>query len=124
MTITGVVNDSLESVISLTVQGPSGETRSINAVIDTGFGGFLTLPPLLIADLNLPFVGLGRATLGDGSEVAFPFYDVAVLWDGGVQLGLADTADTTPLVGMAMLENYDLHLEVRHGGRVTIEQLP
>ena len=121
--IAGVVNDRLEAVISLTVQGPIGQSRSFDAVIDTGFGGFLTLPPRLIAELNLPFVRSGRATLGDGSEVTFPFYDVAALWDGDLRLGLVDAADTTPLVGMAMLDGHDLHLEVAAGGRVTIERL-
>ena len=108
-------------MISLSVQGPSSETRSFDAVLDTGFGGFLTLPASLIAELNLPFVGMGRATLGDGSEVTFPFYDVAVLWNGVLGLGLADAAYTTPLVGLAMLDGYDLCIEVRQGGRVTIE---
>ncbi len=122
MTSTGVVNDRLEAIISLSVQGPTGETRSFDAVLDTGFGGFLTLPASLIAELKLPFVGMGRATLGDGSEVTFPFYDVPVLWDGGLRYGLVEAAETTPLLGMAMLDGHNLHVEVRVGGRVTIER--
>jgi len=120
--ISGVVTDSLDAVMPITVQGPSGRVRTIDAVLDTGFGGFLTLPPLLIADLDLPFVGLGNATLGDGSEVSFPFHDVAVLWDGEQRFGFADAADTTPLVGMRLLEGHDLHIEVVDGGRATIER--
>ena len=46
--IAGVVNAAYEPVITLAVQGPAGRTRDIDAVIDTGFGGFLTLPPALI----------------------------------------------------------------------------
>ena len=122
MTITGAVSDSLEAVISLSVRGPSSEARSFDAVLDTGFGGFLTLPASLIAELNLPFVGMGRATLGDGSEVMFPFYDVAVLWDGSLRYGLVEAAETTPLLGMAMLNGHDLHVEIRNGGNVTIER--
>ncbi len=119
--IEGVVNDRLEAVIALTIEGLSGQARSIDAVIDTGFGGFLTLPPGLIADLRLRFEGTGRATLGDGSEVQFPFYEVAVHWDGRTRFGLADAADTTPLIGMAMLEGHDLHMKVEHGGQVRIQ---
>ena len=42
--IQGVVNAALEAVIPLTLQGPAGQTREIEAVIDTGFSGSLTLP--------------------------------------------------------------------------------
>lgn len=122
--IEGVVNESLEAVIALTIEGPGGQARSIDAVVDTGFGGFLTLPPSVINELRLQFEGMGRATLGDGSEIRFPFYEVAVHWDGSTRFGLADAADTTPLIGMSMLEGQDLHVEVERGGRVRIQRRP
>lgn len=120
--IEGVVNDRLEAVITLTVEGPGGQRRSIVAIVDTGFGGFLTLPPRLIDELGLQFEGVGRATLGDGSEIRFPFYEVAVHWDGRTRLGLAEAAETTPLIGMTLLERHDLHIEAERGGRVRIER--
>ena len=90
--IEGTVNAAYEAVVRLTIQGPTGAAREIDAVIDTGFNGFLTLPPELVAELSLPLEGIGRATLGDGSEATFPFYDVGVLWDGQMRNGLADAA--------------------------------
>ena len=120
--IEGVVNDRLEAVITLTVEGPGGQRRSIVAIVDTGFGGFLTLPPRLIDELGLQFEGVGRATLGDGSEIRFPFYEVAVHWDGRTRLGLAEAAETTPLIGMTLLERHYLHIEAERGGRVRIER--
>lgn len=119
--IEGVVNASREAVILLTVSGPAGARREIEAIIDTGFGGFLTLPPELVTELGLSLEGVGRATLGDGSEITFPYYDVAVLWEGQPRLGLADAADTTPLVGMSLLENHSLYVEIEEGGRVVIQ---
>ncbi len=118
--IEGVVNESLEAVIALTIEGPGGQPRSIDAVVDTGFGGFLTLPPRLIDELGLQFEGVGRATLGDGSEIRFQFYEVAVRWDGSNRLGLAEAAETTPLIGMTLLGRHDLHIEAERGGRVRI----
>ena len=53
--IDGVVNAALEAVVSLTIQGPSGQSRDIEAVIDTGFNDFLTLPPPLVAELGLAY---------------------------------------------------------------------
>ncbi|MYD66247.1 MAG: clan AA aspartic protease [Chloroflexi bacterium] len=119
--IEGVVNASREAVVLLTVNGPAGATRDIEAIVDTGFGGFLTLPPELVTELGLGFEGIGRATLGDGSEITFPYYDVSVLWEGQPRFGLADAADTTPLVGMSLLADHSLYVEVEEGGRVVIQ---
>jgi predicted aspartyl protease len=41
--ITGLVNPDYEAVIRLRIQGPGGHEREIDAVIDTGFNGYLTL---------------------------------------------------------------------------------
>ena len=99
--ILGVVNAGYEAVITLSVQGPEGQAQEVDAVVDTGFTGFLTLPPALVTELALPFETTGHATLADGSEVSFDTYRVTVLWEGQPRYVLADAADTTPLVGMA-----------------------
>ena len=119
--IEGLVNAAYEPVVPLTVRGPTGETREVNAVIDTGFNRFLTLPPTLVAELALPFIGVSRVVLANGSEETLDMHDVTVLWDG--QLRDVDTfvTDATPLVGMSLLDGYALHMRVRDGGRVTIQ---
>ena len=119
--IEGVVNAAYEPVVTVALQGPSGQTREIEAVIDTGFIGFLTLPPGLVSDLGLLFLTGNRATLADGSEVTFPSYGIVVLWDGQPVYTEADAADTTPLVGMRLLDGHDLSIEVESGGRVVIQ---
>ena len=119
--IEGVVNAAYEPVVILAVQGPSGQSRDIEAVVDTGFNGFLTLPTALVAELGLPFVSIGRATLADGSEVAYDIHEAVVLWDGQPRYIEADAADTTPLVGMQLLDRHSLYVEVEDGGRVLIQ---
>ena len=119
--IEGVVNSAYEPVITLTVHGPSGQPGEIEAVVDTGFTGFLTVTPALAAKLRLDFRGTSRGTLADGSEVALPAYGIAVLWDGQPRYVEADAADATPLVGMRMLDHHNLNIEVERGGRVVIE---
>lgn len=118
--IEGVVNANYEPVITLTVQGPSGQTRDIDAVVDTGFNGFLTLPITLVAELGLPYVSIGRATLADGSEISYDVHDVTVLWDAQPRVIEAAVADTTPLVGMMLLDRHNLNIEVENGGRVLV----
>ena len=116
-----VVNAAHEPLVVLVVQGPSGQANEIEAIIDTGFTGFLTVTPALATELGLALEGTSRATLADGSEVPSDVYDVAVLGDGQPKYILADAADTTPLVGMRMLDRHNLNVDVEDGGRVIIQ---
>ena len=119
--IEGMVNDAYEPVVTLALQGPAGQTREIEAVIDTGFTGFLTVTPALAAELGMHYRGRGWATLADGNEVTFNVYAVTVLWDGQPRYVEADAADTTPLVGMQLLNRHSVYLEIEDGGRVVIQ---
>ncbi len=121
--ITGTVRASIEAVIDLAVRGPKGQEQKIKAVIDTGFTGTLTLPSKLIAELGLPFRMRGRALLGDGSETLFDIFEATVVWDGQPRRIFVDTADTDPLVGMALLRGYELTLQVKDSGTVLIKAL-
>lgn len=117
------MNSAYEAVVTLQLLGPAGQTREIDAVIDTGFNGFLTLPTAMVAELGLPFGGHSRATLADGSEIAFDVWSVTVLWNGEARSVEADEADATPLVGMLLLDNHSLYVEIADGGRVAIQSM-
>ena len=119
--IQGAVNAAYEAVVPLTVQGPLGEPREIEAVIDTGFTGFLTLPSALVTELGLAYRDRGRAILADGSEAIFDIYDVAVLWDSRLRNTRAVAAGVVPLVGMRLLDRHVLTVEVVDGGNVVIQ---
>ena len=119
--IQGVVNDAYEAVVALSLQGPEGQAQDIEAVIDTGYSGFLTLPTALVTELGLPFAYIGRAYLANDDEVSFDVHDVTVLWDGEPRHIKADATGSTPLVGMLLLDRHNLKIEVEHGGRVVIE---
>lgn len=121
--IEGIVTILREAVISLIVFGPQGRER-IEAVVDTGFDGWLTLPPNVVTRLRLPWRSFERATLADGSESLFNVYEATVDWDGRPIPLVVDEADTTPLIGMALLEGHELNMAVRAGGSVTIKALP
>ena len=118
--IEGFVNDACEAVVALPLQGTAGQVQDIDAVIDTDYSGFLTLPATLVAELGLPFAYVGRAFLANDDEVSFDVHDVTVLWDGRPRHVKADATGSTPLVGMLLLERHDLNIEVESGGRVVI----
>ena len=119
--IQGVVNAALEAVVSLSVQGPTGQTRNIDAVVDTGFSGLLTLPPALVSELGLAFDGIGWAFLADGTEARFDVHSAAILWDGEPRHIYVYAANATPLIGMRLLHSHSLYVEVESGGRVVIQ---
>jgi clan AA aspartic protease len=121
--ISGVVTASRHATVHLTVHGPEGVTQEIEAVIDTGFNGELTLPLSFVAALGLAWRRSGRALLADGSEALFDSYDAIVLWDGEPRPVTVDAAETEPLVGMALLEGYELTVQAVGGGAVTIRSL-
>jgi clan AA aspartic protease len=116
-----VVNPSCEPTIPLVISNANRQTRLIDTVIDTGYTGFLSLPREIIAALNLPWTGIDRGTLGDGSEVTFEVYAATVIWDGQYQDIPVNEAETDPLVGMSLLYSYDLRIRAVEGGIVAIE---
>ncbi len=122
--IEGAVNDAYEAVVAISLQGPEGQTQDIEAVIDTGYSGFLTLPTALVIELELPFAYIGRALLANDDEVTFDVHDVTVLWDGQPRQIKADATGSTPLVGMLLLDKHRVNIEVERGGSVVIEAMP
>lgn len=121
--IEGVVNADYEAVVTLSLRGPAGQEQEIDAVIDTGYTGYLTLPRALVTELGLPFESRGRATLADGSEETFDIYGVTVLWDSQVRYVATLKTDGTPLVGMSLLDSYSLYVEITDGGRVIVQAM-
>ena len=64
--ITGFIKSD-EARIRLKVMGRRGREQEVEAIIDSGYSGALTLPPALIAMLGLRWRSVDRATLADGS---------------------------------------------------------
>jgi predicted aspartyl protease len=64
--IVGIVQGR-EALIRLTIRGFRGRLQEIEAVVDSGYTGWLTLPPGTIASLNLRWQSFGRGILADGS---------------------------------------------------------
>ncbi|MDQ3813607.1 MAG: clan AA aspartic protease [Armatimonadota bacterium] len=122
--ITGAVNADLEATIPLIVRDANAQEQEIEVLIDTGFSGFLTLPPSLIASLGLTWRGQEPGILADGSMQLFDVYAATVIWDGQPRTVETDAAETEPLIGMGLIEGHDLRIQAIAGGTVTIEALP
>jgi clan AA aspartic protease len=118
--ILGIVNADFEAIISLSICDSGGKIYTQDAIVDTGFNGWLSLHPDLIDQLNLKWKRRGRAILGDGSECVFNVYEAVVVWDGDYLTIPIDEADSEPLVGMSLMEGYQLTVQVFEEGNVEI----
>lgn len=94
--IEGPVNECVEVTISLILHSSSGEEHGVEAIVDTGFTGHLHV---------------------------FDVYIGTLAWNGQVRTVEVDEADTDPLVGMELLRNHSLSVDVVDDGPVRIEAL-
>jgi clan AA aspartic protease len=113
--ILGAVNLEHEIVFSVPIRDSSGAAREVEAVLDTGFNGSLTLPPATILQLGLTYRSRTSAVLADGSVGRLSVYSATVVWDGLPRQITVESLDTSPLLGMALLINFDLQVRVAAG---------
>ena len=112
-----------EAIIEFDVSAPGQSPQQVEAVIDTGYNGYLTLPSQLVSALRLPFAGHRRGTLADGSITRLDVYLGTVFWHGHQKDVLVlQKADTT-LIGMSLLAGSRMTMDVVDGGHVSINSL-
>lgn len=119
--ISGHVTAELDAVIPLRLQSATGKPHEIEALIDTGFNGCLSLPAALVEELEFPWQRLALVELADDSEILSDVHTGWVVWDGVLHEIPIDSGGGIPLVGMRLLDGSELRLQVRAGGAVTIE---
>ncbi len=120
--MTGVVRGR-EALVKFRVVGPDGRKEQIEAVIDTGSTGWLTLPARYIQLLGLPRKGTVRAQLADGSEAVLAVFTATVIWNRRRLSIDVEQSESTPLIGMSLLSGFELTIQVRPRGRVSIKPL-
>jgi len=118
--ITGIVNSNREAVLRLGVRDANGQEHERDSVVDTGFDGWLTLPPDFITALGLSWYRFGGGVLADGSVSTFNIYKGDVLWDGQPRIISIYEMDAEPLVGMSLMYGYELVLPVLDGSTFTL----
>ena len=122
--LTGTVSDDLQAWVAIEILAPDGQPRPVEAVLDTGFNGELALPAAAIRQMDLS-MGIRRpAVTATGDRVSLTTYRGTVLWYGQLRSIQVVEADSEPLVGMELLLDSRVTLDVRDGGAVTIDSLP
>ena len=125
ITINGVVkrnaDGGLQPWIPVSLNATRGEgLRHYDAILDTGFTGFLVLPESVIAELGLTQRGFITLTQGNGEEHRFAFYVGYVSWRGERREIEVLQSIGQPLLGMELLENGHIAVDARDSGAVTV----
>ncbi len=121
--IRGVVTGNLEAWVDLAVVSVDHPAVGFSAVIDTGFSDFLTLPIVVLEKFYAVPLNRVMVTLADGREIISRLFELTVLWDGQPITIEVHAAETEPLVGMALLNGYDVQMRVVPDGEVTIQSI-
>ena len=121
--IVGEVKPSREALIRVALAGPAGRRVELDAIIDTGFTDFLTVPRQVIEELGLRFRESMAYELANGDLDMFDLYEGKVLWDDRWREVIVSLAEGGPLVGMGLMEGCRLSVDVTDGGRVEIRPL-
>jgi clan AA aspartic protease len=116
-----VVGLQARITIVLRIEGRSD--LEVECVVDTGFEGFLTLPPPVVEQLGLPYLSEINANLADNTDIVANVYRATVLWRG-IERNIAVLAmGRRPLVGTALLADYHLSVDFYEGGSVIIDDI-
>ena len=123
--ISGNVNSLRCPEITVVLVDSNGQDRTVDAHLDTGFAGELTLSMTAIEQLGLVPTGRsGQYRIGSGATVAFNTYRGTIRWRDEIRGIDVLESEITPLVGVGLLWNNNLSIDFRHGGDVTITELP
>lgn len=122
--ITGSLNARCQMVIRLEIRNSSGQAHFVEAILDSGFTGSLTLPVAVISALGLTFRSRSTGVLANGAVQHFDQYSAIVIWDGRPRAIVVTEIDAVPLLGMRLLIGHDLRARIAVGGSLEIEAIP
>ena len=110
----------LQGSCILQLMGPTGVPASVEAIVDTGFSGSISLPQSIIDQLDLRHIGSRGGLMADGSTIMFQLYEVEIDRQGDVRTAEVVSTDGHPLIGMVPLQGSELRMMVEDAGVIEI----
>ncbi len=108
--------------ITLTLPGLAGPA-AIEFILDTGFDGQLALPGSVLNAMDASYEGNRPVQLADGSERPRPTYSLVLESDDAPRLVEVILLEGVPLLGVELLAETLIQIEMMDGGEVSIEPL-
>ena len=105
--------------VRLAVRGPYGSDY-VDVIVDTGFGGTLSLPPDVIRKLGLLRHGTRLSVFADGSRsVTYTFWGEVEWLTGWMSLEILQGGSVEAMVGASLLRGHEL--VVNYGPAQSVE---
>lgn len=117
-----VSGDGREALLPVAVSAPTSADDAVEAiaVVDTGFTGELALSADVVVSLGLPEVAVVDVELADGRSAWLGLHAAAVWWDGRLHRTAVLAIDGSSLVGMMLLRDCVLRVNVVPYGEVAV----
>lgn len=123
MILRGLVNSDLEPRLNFRLRGQDGLVSVVDALVDTGYSGEISLP-ISVAKRLGSIRGLGgRIVLADGTSIPYDSYNVDFEWLGRDRRVAASAMGDDVVIGMGLLSGHALMIEATVGGAVSIVPL-
>ena len=122
--ITGNVSPNGDLLVPIRMLDEDGHVHRLEAVIDTGFNGHLSLPPNVIQELGLPIRAPVDMVVATDVTFTVDSYRGTILWRGQHLRVPVLAAEGTPLIGTALLWGSLLTAEMIDNDAVAIGPLP
>ena len=123
MPIRGQIDSDLEVRVPLQIAGNDGRFWSTEAVIDTGFNGFLTLPRDLVDSLGFRRRRRTNVLLANRVQASLNVWLAQVLWHERIRTVHILESEGVPFFGTRLLAGSQMTAQFRSGGEVLIEEL-
>ena len=120
--IRGVLSDRLEAMVGVEISNGDGAFQPVAALLDTGFGGDLTLPPDAVERLGLKHIDRLPLILAGGQQMDASVHRGFVKWFGRTRMIHVIAAEGQPLLGMTLLAGCKITIYARPGGEALIEE--
>ena len=116
-------NDRLVLLHPIRVEGPTGISEVLDAIVDTGFTGHIALPATHCAALGLEHVRKTFTMFGNASIEDLDVYHANVFWDRSWREVPVIATGTVVLIGMNMLRGSSVCFDAIDMGAIEIEPL-
>lgn len=115
-------DSELEPWFTVSVEYANEGLLRCDAIVDTGFTEWLTLPEPVIRKLGLLKIGSRIATLASGEVEEFDHYETRIVWHDQHPWELVFQSMDQPLLGMELLRHNWLTMGAWDGGPVIIDE--
>lgn len=112
-----------KAIVPVVFRLPAQPDFSLDFIIDTGFNGYLTLPPQAVSAMNLPLYSSTPARLADGSEALLAIHLATIIWDNVEKVVPILASGYKPLLGTALMAGYHLEVDFEDSGLVSLEKI-